>query len=326
MNAVTAVAAEHSRRHRLLNARVAAALAAAWADVDPADLTASWDAGAGQAATRAVTAAQALAAARATGYVEAALGAAGESVTVPFRIVPAAFAGFVADGRPVGAALYASIIGAKTATGLRRPDAMTVGRNTLVRIGVSEVQATARLADGAVIAATPHVTGYWRGVNLPSCGRCIILSGKWFARNAGFQRHPRCDCYHIPVAHPDAADIETPEKMFGKLSAAEQDAAFGKAGAAAVRAGADPGQIVNVTGRASGLARPGERFTTEGTTKRGLAGKQLAGGGYTRVSGERYRRARQGRLTPAAILDEFGGDPDRYTQALIANGYVIPRV
>ena len=45
----------------------------------------------------------------------------------------------------------------------------------------------------------PALTGYVRVVAPPACSRCIILAGKWFRWNEGFQRHPNCDCIHLPA-------------------------------------------------------------------------------------------------------------------------------
>lgn len=151
------------------------------------------------------------------------------------------------------------------------------------------------------------VDGYVRMLNPPSCSRCTVLAGRWFRWNQGFQRHPRCDCRHIPSREADSRDLRVnPSRYFDSLSPDEQDKAFTKAGAQAIRDGADISQVVNArrgmtyAGETRTTTRviDGEAFTinvnrrtavpveiggrpaftsTEGTTKRGLASRKRTG-------------------------------------------------
>lgn len=90
--------------------------------------------------------------------------------------------------------------------------------------------------------------GFVRMLTPPSCGRCIVLAGKWFRTNQGFSRHPpTCDCRHIPASESIAGDLTVDSRAyFDSLDEAGQIKMMGgKANAQAVRDGADLGRIVN---------------------------------------------------------------------------------
>ncbi|WP_348239952.1 hypothetical protein, partial [Salmonella enterica] len=79
----------------------------------------------------------------------------------------------------------------------------------------------------------------------------------------GFKRHPMCHCRNIPAAEDTSDDIRTdPMKLFHSLSEAEQNRQFTKAGAQAIRDGADINRVVNSRRGALGLTSPG-RLTAE---------------------------------------------------------------
>lgn len=172
---------------------------------------------------------------------------------------------------------------------------------------------TARAAESAAIAARPWVAGWVRMLNPPSCSRCVILAGRFYRWNDGFDRHPGCDCVHIPVSEADAGDLRlSPDTYFESLTAAEQDATFTKAGAQAVRDGADLGQVVNAR-RGMQTAQIGGRATLislEGTTRRGVAS-----------------RARTGRNLSARIMPEtiyrVARDRDDAVRLLRLNGFIL---
>lgn len=87
-----------------------------------------------------------------------------------------------------------------------------------------------------------------------------------------------CDCRHIPAAESTAGDLTTdPRAYFDSLDAAEQERIFTKAGAQAIRDGADMAQVVNAR-RGMATAQIGGRdvrFTREGVTRRGLARSRM---------------------------------------------------
>lgn len=164
---------------------------------------------------------------------------------------------------------------------------------------------TGRATEQLGMYTRPDIHGYVRMLSPPSCGRCAIQAGKRFRTNQGFQRHPRCDCRHIPETESLSDDLTVnPDAYFRSLDAKGQEKLAGSlANARAVREGADLGQVVNAYGRTAGMqvaqVRPikvdrfGDKYTKAGTTKRGIAGKaQLR----LRQHGEQ-----QARLMPESI-------------------------
>lgn len=109
----------------------------------------------------------------------------------------------------------------------------------------------------------PQLTGYVRMLNPPSCDRCVILAGKRFLWNEGFQRHPNCDCIHIPASEQVAGDLTTdPYAYFNSLDKAGQNRLFGKHGAQAIRDGADIYRVGNTRTRGLGTASGNRRYGT----------------------------------------------------------------
>src|SRR5690606_15514568 len=127
--------------------------------------------------------------------------------------------------------------------------------------------------------------------NPPSCSRCAILAGAYYRSSQAFQRHPGCDCRHIPASESLAQDLSVNQaEYFESLPADEQDRIFTKAGAEAIRGGADMSQVVNAR-RGMRPAQIGGRdilITSEGTTRRGEAFRVLAPSG---TSIDRSQRA-----------------------------------
>jgi hypothetical protein len=112
-----------------------------------------------------------------------------------------------------------------------------------------------------------------------------------------------CDCRHIPAVEDGADDLRTdPQAYFRSLSRTDQARYFGTGGAEAIRLGGDIGQVVNAERGAAGM------YTTEGTTKRGLAGSRLQG---------------EPRLTPEAIVAAYGDDREGAIEALFQAGYIV---
>lgn len=205
----------------------------------------------------------------------------------------------------------------------------------------TQIQDAGRHAEAVSMVARAKV-GYVRMVNLPSCSRCIALAGAWYKWNQGFLRHPRCDCRHIPAVEAGARGLTTnPYDAFESLSREEQDRFFTKAGAEAIRDGADINQVVNArrgmsySGETRTTTRVinGEEFTvnerrrtaqtrdlygrpalttTEGITRRGVyggsEGAQSAGydavkvGPRGFVKNQTERRAKRARLMPETIF------------------------
>lgn len=138
--------------------------------------------------------------------------------------------GVASDGRPVG-----SLLTLPDLTGAQ-----------FDRIVATQLQDVARQAASIERAVRPQVTHYVRALNLPSCGRCVVLAGKPERSAVAFRRHPRCDCLAVCATARTAERLATdPREAFDLMSAAERQKAFTKAGAEAIEFGADLGRVVN---------------------------------------------------------------------------------
>lgn len=180
-------------------------------------------------------------------YVPAVLEQTGQDVGNMLAAAPAAFAVANRDGAPVERVLHTSVIRAKeaVAVGFSAHAALLEARKFLDVAVPSLIADANRGAVQATLTTTP-VTGYVRMLNPPSCRRCIPLAGKWFRWNKGFQRHPGCDCRHIPASENKAGDFLTdPYEAFNGMPEAEQDRIFGKKQAQAIRDGGDIYKVTN---------------------------------------------------------------------------------
>lgn len=176
-----------------------------------------------------VAAYQLLAAQQASAAVPAMLAQQGLASATTATVATEALAGLTSAGYPL-ATMF---------------DAITSPAH-LSMLVASAVQDAGRNGASLQMAVTPSVTGYVRMLNPPSCARCVILAGKFYRWNQGFERHPLCDCRHIPSTEALAGDLTTdPEAYFESLSRQEQDETFTIAGAEAIRDGADMGRVVN---------------------------------------------------------------------------------
>jgi hypothetical protein len=114
---------------------------------------------------------------------------------------------------------------------------------------------TARSAD-LTAAVGRKYTHYVRVVQPGACSRCAILAGIDSYDHA-FKRHPACRCTAMAVDEVDASPARlftsSPDDYFRTLTAAEQDRIFTKAGAEAIRAGADPVTVVSARRGAVGI-------------------------------------------------------------------------
>jgi hypothetical protein len=326
----------------------------AWARVDPARISETWL----QQIPRLLlllTGGQHAAAVSADRYVT--------EVLVEQRINPAAegrldamsLSGIASDGRPLESLLAQPGIAAKVALagGETIERAMTAGGALAQLIAHTQVADAGRIADGVALTGRREAPGYVRMTVGKTCSRCIILAGKFYRWNAGFKRHPHCDCVHIPAAESDSNDLRVnPRKTFDAMTAAEQDKVFTQSGAQAIRDGADMNQVVNARRGAAGLTPAGARITaaeakllrggrdvgrletrsifgqdlfvtTEGNTTRGQAGRRLgANADGVKKAGGRYRSAKAPRLMPESIYQIAGADRDEAIRLLRRNGYI----
>lgn len=256
------------------------------------------------------------------------------------RISTAPLIGVAGDGRPVDSLLYGAVTTAKTriAEGASTFQALGSGGQFLTMAAGTLLADTSRASLSLGMGVRP-VSGMVRMVNPGACSRCIILAGRWYRKNAAFLRHPRCQCTAIPSSEAMAGDLTTdPAAHFDSLSPAEQDRVFTKAGAEAIRAGADINQVVNARrgmwAAQSGRMRPvtiaGREvyITLEGTTRRGRAYQAMSRAGYVRRqgemvrSGQRYRAWRAPRLMPESIA-QIATSREDYLRLLRLYGYIL---
>jgi hypothetical protein len=322
------VAEAHYRRQQALANRASKRLTRLWRQVDRDNILPSWRRQIGDAFA-VLSTAQAIAAASSGVYVDDALEAQGHTVDAEGRVSPAGFAGVASDGRSLATLLEQPALRAlgAIAAGSPTPRAMAAGLLELDMITRTQVADAGRTADGVAITARPEVAGYTRVLVGKSCSRCVILAGRWYRWNTGFKRHPRCDCRHVPTMEDMSGDVRTgPRAYFDSLSADEQDKTFGKAGAQAVRDGAELSQVVNARRGMQTASVFGRDvlLTTEGTTTRGLAGQRLgARRSGVKRDGGRYRSAVRVRLMPEQIYAEANGDRTEAIRLLKLHGYLL---
>ncbi|MFE5771437.1 hypothetical protein ACFQ7O_24090 [Streptomyces sp. NPDC056485] len=286
--------AQYRRQQRIVR-RAANRVQTLWRQIDAGDITGSWE----QLApllVQAVTEAQTTAAALADPYLDAVVAAEGVAQAAAPRINPAAFAGTASDGRPLISLLYQPVIDWKVRllAGQSPRDAAAGSLASALRITATQVADAGRGATGAAMAGRRTIQGYVRVVQPPACSRCVILAGTEWGWNRGFQRHPKCDCIHLPTTliargqgrqgslsgdrftpttRPGGGGrgFLDPSAYFNGLSRTEQDRVFGVAGARAIRDGADMAQVVNARRGMFTATAYGHRLaaTREGTTRRG---------------------------------------------------------
>lgn len=190
-------------------------------------------------------------------------------------VAATALAGMASDGRPLG-------------TLLGQADSLPA----LELMAVTQVTDASRVAAGVAIAARPGV-GWVRMVSAPCCPRCAVLAGKWFRWNTGFQRHPQCDCRHIPAREDTAGDVRTDP---GELWRSGQVHGLTGAEQKALAAGSDFGRVVNAR-RSLYMDPAGRRLTRELTTR--VAGPRP-------TPEEIYRRAGNDQAAAIRTLTQFG--------------------
>ncbi|MBQ1064486.1 hypothetical protein [Micromonospora sp. C41] len=186
------VARDHAALRRRLGAAVAGEAARLWGEVDPARIGPSW--------LRLVprlllvlVGAQTAAAGQADRYLDAVLDAQGIDPAGVGSVVPSALAGVASDGRDLSDLLYQPAIRALSGIrdGASVGQALAGGGAGLDMIVRTQVADAGRVADQVATVAR-DVPGYRRMLVGGGCSRCAILAGRWYAYNAGFDRHPRC--------------------------------------------------------------------------------------------------------------------------------------
>jgi hypothetical protein len=240
---------EHYRAQQRLIVATLGLTRAEWSRMG-ADFDASW-ARVGPRILLLTASAQLGAARSGAAYVPDTLAELGTPVAPDGEVVPGAFSGVASDGRSLDTLLGESVIRAKVArdNGAVASDALTAAGKALDMYVHTQVADAARGAASVAIAARPTV-GWVRMVNPPCCGRCAVLAGKWFRYNQGFQRHPRCDCRHVPAPEDVAGDVgSSPKALFGGGHVKGLTSGQAKA----ISEGADPARVINASRKASGM-------------------------------------------------------------------------
>lgn len=258
-------------------------------------------------------------------YIPEVLAATGQSRAdrPSWDISERAFVGTAGDGRPTESLIYGALTHTKDAigSGATYAEALDKGGKYLSMALGTLLSDTSRGMESFETASRP-VGGWVRMLTPPSCGRCVILAGKFFTRNRGFERHPGCDCRHIPASEAIAGDmtVDTTAYLDSLDDAGLAKALGSQANATAYREhGADSRQLVNAYRAPGGRRGPkglsgiktaqvygkNVKYTLEGTTVRGDANHQMR-----RVrqlsemakDGGRYRRVTAPRLMPESIM------------------------
>lgn len=170
-------------------------------------------------------------------------------------IVPNAFLGVDNSGRAMESLFHGAVTTTKQGikAGMGAGQAFVAGSSYLASMTKTVIADMARSAT-SVASTGREYTRYVRVVNPGACSRCAILAGSdRFKKH--FERHPACRCTSVPVRGDDDLDdlIISPREHFESLSEAEQDRVYTKAGAEAIRLGADPIQVVGARRGAAGM-------------------------------------------------------------------------
>lgn len=337
--AVPPAASAFYREQRRVARRAMVPAARVWGDVAPDDFDA-WFATHADELTGLLVIAQTETISQSLDYVGTVLSQQRAAVTPEVDPDPTGLVGVAGDGRPLRSLLYGAVISTRRAiTKTPEPDNQAFqsiawqesGLPALLVRMQTVIADTSRAATSLGTIARPGV-GYTRMLVGSSCSRCVVLAGRTYGSATPFLRHPGCDCRHIPTREAQLPDRTVdPDEYFRSLTPAEQDAKFTKAGAQAIRDGADVAQVVNarrgagldyaaghLTAAEAAAIRTGRgvlrarAVTTEGTTRRGLAYRALrAGDGTTPPQ----------RLMPEAIYQAAGEDRDEALRLLRLHGY-----
>lgn len=304
-------AAEVAERHYAAQLRQAEAtlilVRRLWRRMSLDDLDGSW-AGIVNRLTLIVAAAQLGAARAGAAYVPEALD---EDIPADGEINPSRWAGVASDGRPLDSLLFGAVIHTRGSLGIGTAPtgALAAGGKWLDLLAHTQVADAGRGATGVGIAAREGV-GYVRVISVPCCQRCAVLAGKFFKWNAGFQRHPLCDCRHAPSTRGVPAG-------FSKSINPDQIKDLTQAQRQAIADGGNVNQVINANRKRAA----GGMTTTEGTTRRGVYG------GYERMPDGTLRRRAKGervpqRLTPDAIY-RLASDRAEALDLLKRFGYLL---
>jgi hypothetical protein len=291
-----------------LTTAISQVAAGMWAGVDPGNIADSWAAQIPE--MTAVTAGAQLAAAKlADPYLEESAVFADAVEDVAEKVAPRAFAGVASDGRALASLLYQPVISSLLTIkhGADVRTALASGHATLDMIARTQVADAGRSA--VQVAMTPHkkLEGQIRIAVGKSCSRCVILAGHWYAYNAGFARHYRCDCIGVPARGAQQAGInQNPQRIYDLMTPQERSrAGWSYADQRAIAEGADLNQVTNIHRKGGLFTADGKQYTREGARTRARRGIM------------------EPRKTPGQIYREAGDDRDEAIRMLRENGYLF---
>lgn len=274
-----------------------------WARLDGAAVLDSFDGAVARGLLTAMTAGQLAAADGAQGYVAGALQVQNVDPDPTGTVNGRALAGVSSSGEDLASLLRipAQDTVGRMASGAAADVALASGLAQLERILVTQVADASRAAVAVGMVNDRKVRGYIRHLTPPSCARCIILAGRFYKTNAGFRRHPRCDCVNMPAA--EVIEPQDPLDLFRSMDAAGlRKAGWSDGDVQAINAGADLNQVTNA------------RRALQSTE---IAGRKVQ---VTRVGTSRRRPIR---LTPDAIAEIAGGDRAEQIRLLKVHGYIF---
>lgn len=275
-----ATATEYARASRREQQAALAAIRRQWRRMGP-DFDSSWAAIA-PTLLAIIGTAQRRTAELSVAYIPAVLEETGQLRSIPAAAETnvAAFVGVTGAGTAVADQIAAAPIRAKQAVseGMSQARALMVGGQWLTATTGTILSDTGRAVETTGMA-TRDVSGFVRMLNPPSCGRCAVLAGRWYRKDAGFPRHPGCDCRGIPASESISGDMTLDLHAYlDSLDEAGQVKVLGsKANLEAWRDyGAEPQQIINAyrggIRTAQGTYGGGTvKYTTDASTRRSLA-------------------------------------------------------
>ena len=240
-------------------------------------------------------------------YAAAAARAWGAEPDPAGTVAEATFAATASDGRPLDTLLQQPSleVAAFVDQGMSEAEADAIGGRHLQRIVTTQVGDAARVATGVAIVNDRALQGYIRHLTLPSCSRCIILAGRWYRYDAGFARHPLCDCTATPAA--ESIEPLSPREVYDSLTDEERrKAGWSGHDQHAIDDGADLNRVTNY--------------------RRALQSVNVAGRTVkTTVVGFKGQRVKT-RLTPEAIYQEaqrLDWTRDEVIKQLKRHGYIL---
>ncbi|MCP3758205.1 hypothetical protein [Streptomyces sp. TBY4] len=240
------------------------------------------------------------------------------------RLIPSSLVGVTGNGLPLADVLMSPMWSALRLVTAGAPvvQAMARGQVLLDLLVRTTIADTGRAADSVGMVSRPAITSYVRVVEAGACNRCVILAGNEYGVSSAFARHPRCHCSMEPVTRDHKPTPTSPKTLYDAMSAAQRHKVFGAAAVRAIDAGADIGQVVNARRGMTSATVYGRtvQATTEGITRRGLAGQRRKN--FDKLPGNRYRTARTPRLMPEEIYRQARGDREHAVRLLRRNGYL----